>query len=70
MNARPPCPAAWSRCTPCQHPDGDLHEGPCFHIDPDSGERDHWDRNVSWFCAPVSIWDRPQLRAEKYGDGT
>jgi hypothetical protein len=64
----PPCPAAWSTVTPCQNPDGDLHDGPCFHIDPDTGAREEWDRNTSWFCEPVrSGEDRRRLRAERYG---
>lgn len=67
MTAIPPCPAAWSKSIPCQHPDGDLHDGPCFYVDPDTGERDLWDRNVSWFCDPVSIWDRYRRRVELYG---
>jgi hypothetical protein len=66
MTAIPPCPARWSTFTPCQHPDGDLHDGPCFN-DAD-GEREVWDRNVSWACEPVrSGPDRARLRAERYG---
>jgi len=62
----PPCPAAWSTFTPCQHPDGDLHDGPCFNVI--DGVREEWDRNTSYFCQPVrSGADRAQLRAALYG---
>lgn len=40
-----PCPAAWSRDTPCVHPDGDGHAGQCFSAVEGGG----WWRATSWF---------------------
>jgi hypothetical protein len=40
-----PCPAAWSKVTPCVNPAGDGHDGPCFSAE-DSQE---WPRALSWF---------------------
>lgn len=56
-----PCPASWSATTPCQHPDGDAHAGLCFNDD--SGERETWDRNTSYFCEPMSPAERKEARA-------
>lgn len=60
MGNRPACPASRALTVPCQHPDGDYHGGLCFNDD--HGEREEWDRNVSWFCDPMSPVERRSHR--------